>query len=221
MTKDEKIKSEELLSKLRLANISVRKNYPNVELVDSNLGVGLTTNQIQKLIDENVPYNFIVPHNHFFGYCLKWKSVLESGVEANGSVKIMNLHEIFQDWKGQTYFDNTPEDNIFRDFKIVDFFYDEYACGILFGKQKDFTFYYGELNGSGLKSLDLDINGYIEMMIYSKGYSHWQTGILDLLYGYNLANLTEMKENMPKLFPDWNWEGYVQKFDELRLHKVK
>ena len=54
MTKDEKIKSEELLSKLRLANISVRKNYPNVELVDSNLGVGLTTNQIQKLIDEKV-----------------------------------------------------------------------------------------------------------------------------------------------------------------------
>lgn len=191
-----------------------------IEVKDSTNGQGLKKAEKDVLIQKGIPVDFINNYDTFFGFMIQWKSTPESGISANGSIKIMDLPTVFSDWKGEAYFDNTPEDDIYRDFKIVDYFYNEYACGILFGKQKDFTFYYGELDGLGLQSLDLDINGYIEMMIYSKGYSHWQTGILDLLYGYNLANLSEMKENMPKLFPDWTWEGFVQKFEEVRLNKV-
>jgi hypothetical protein len=138
-----------------------------------------------------------------------------------GNINILTIAEIFDDWKGHVYFDDTPLDSELRDFKIVDYFLDEYACGVYWGTKKDLTFHYGPMNGSKPKSLYLDINGYIEMMILSRGFLHWQMAITDILYGDGLANVDEFKEEMPKLFPGWTWEGFVQKFEEVRLHKVK
>ncbi len=49
------------------------------------------------------------------------------------------------------------------------------------------------------------------------------TAILLLLYGekYDFSTVDKFKTHMPILFPDWTWEGFVQKFEEVRLRNVK
>jgi hypothetical protein len=193
-----------------------------VSVIEDNIGQSLGKNIKAEIEQYGLNNDWIENYQNLFGFQLQWKAKLETGIDANGSIKIMELPIVFSDWKGQTYFDNTPEDDMCRDFKIVDFYFDEYASGILFGKNKDFTFYNAELDGTQPKSLDLDINGYIEMMMISKGYAHWQLVIEHLLYKeYHKEHTERFKENMPKLFPDWTWEGFIKKFEEVRLKKVK
>ncbi|MFN8309772.1 MAG: hypothetical protein U0T73_07405 [Chitinophagales bacterium] len=193
-----------------------------LEVIESANGNKVSDNEKQRLLDLGIPERFIDDFEAFFGFKIKWRSLPDTGVEAGGSVNVMKLPMVFSDWKGQTYFNNTPEDDVTRDFKIVDFYFDEHASGILFGKQKDFTFHNAALNGSAPKSLDLDINGYIEMMMISKGYAHWQLVVEYVLYGGYWEEHTEnFKEKMPKLFPDWTWEAWLKKFEEVRLHTAK
>jgi hypothetical protein len=222
-----KNKTEELLLRLKRINIDLRKNYPNIQLTDASIGKGSDKITYQGLIELGVPVDFITPNEHFFGYSIKWKAKPETGIDAGGAIKILEITDIFGDWEGQTYFQNTPEDSTLRDFKPVDVKneYGDNLAGIYFGKNKtDYTFHYGDIDGSEYRSLDLDINGYIEMMIMAKGCYGWQTAIIDIIYidaVLRTGDGDDFKENMPKLFPDWTWEGFVQKFEEVRLKKVK
>lgn len=196
-------------------------NEEKFQLLGCDFGVTFSSLDSKMLHDLLIPGEFTINKELFFGFKISWKLAEDdSSIMYRGNINILTIAEIFRDWKGILYFEDTPIDSNRRDFKIVDYFLGEYACGIYWGNKKDLTFYYAELDGSKPKSLDLDINGYIEMMILAKGYLHWQMAITDILYGDGLANVREFKEEMPKLFPGWTWEAFVEKFEEVRLHQM-
>jgi hypothetical protein len=210
-----------LVQKLTELQKEIFKNRQKFKIINLDFGQSLSSSELLLLEDISLSKEFYLDKDDFFRFKLSWKLADDdSSIMFRGNIKILPIAEIFRDWKGILYFEDTPIDSDRRDFKIVDYFLNEYACGVYWGNKKDLTFYYAELDGSKPKSLDLDINGYIEMMILSKGYLHWQMAITDILYGDGLANVDEFKEEMPKLFPGWTWEAFVQKFEEVRLHSV-
>jgi hypothetical protein len=205
---------------LRFLN-DMSKN-PNVTLSKSSIGHSIGKDSEVEFKNYSQNPDWVEEYQHFFGLQFQWAAMPATGIKATGSIKIMELPIVFGDWEGQAYVSNTKEDSPLRNFKIVDFYENEYASGIIFDKTRDFTFYNIELDGTDPVNLDLDINGYIEMMMYSKGYMIWQRVIEYCLYGGYYDELTEkFKHDMPILFPDWTWEGFIQKFEEVRLHKVK
>ncbi len=213
---------QDLMLTLKKFSYNLRNTSGNIEATDSANGKGANKKDIVTLRELGVQSEFLNSYDLFFGFKLLWTAKPETGIKATGSIRIMELPKVFGDWEGHAYFSHSEEDSLLRDFKIVDFYQNEYAAGILFGKRRDFTFYNIEIGGEDPVSLDLDINGYIEMMMQSKGYTYWQTVIEYYLHGGYQTDITEQfKHDMPILFPDWTWEGFVQKFEEIRLHKVK
>jgi hypothetical protein len=193
----------------------------NIEVIDACNGEEFSREEINFANELQLPVEFGNSSYLFFGFVVSWKSANGLSIDAMGSINILPISQIFGDWEETVYWPDTALDSDLRDFKVVDRFLPEYGCGIYWGKRKDLTFHWAELDGSEPISLDLDINGYIEMLIAAKGYIQWQTAILFLLHGRSTANVDDFKTHMPILFPDWTWEAFVQKFEEVRLHNVK
>jgi hypothetical protein len=204
-------------------SLDLAMNCSNIEVTESVNGEEFTQEEINICNEMQLPEEFGSNNYIFFGFMISWQSTKELTIDATGSINILFIPEIFKDWDGTVYYPSTPLDSDLRDFKVVDRFIPEYGCGIYWGKRKDLTFHWAELDGSEPLSLDLDFSGYIEMLIASKGFTHWQTAILFLLYGekYYYSTADDFKAHMPILFPDWTWEAFVQKFEEVRLHNVK
>jgi hypothetical protein len=192
-----------------------------ISLEECTFGVGVGKSEMDFVKSLDLPNQFYEDRDLFWGYKLKWKTNHGCEFYANGSINILEIPQIFGDWEGITFLPSTPSDSDLRDFKIVDYYLSEYACGIFWGNRMDLIFHKAELDGSKPLSLDLDVTGYIEMFIASKGYIQWQTAIEFILYGTEKSNVDDFKAHMPILFPDWTWEAFVQKFEEVRLHSVK
>ena len=73
---------------------------------------------------------------------------------------------------------------------------------------------------TSLSSLDLDFEGYVTMMCESRAYKNWPYILLNIqddeLDG---ALITSFKEDMSKIFSDWTWEKFIEKYESLRLSK--
>lgn len=185
-------------------------------------GNGINKRDLQLLKEIGVPEEFYQERDAFWGFRLIWNAKFGNDEFASGSINILDISKSFDDWEGILYFSHTHADSLRRDFKIIDYYLNEHACGIIWGQNKDLTIHYIAMDGTPPVSMDLDIQGYIEMMLLSKGYTQWQMAILNLLYGneYDFANVYDFKAHMPILFPGWTWEGFVQKFEEVRLKKT-
>jgi hypothetical protein len=79
--------------------------------------------------------------------------------------------------------------------------------------------YYLSIGDYELKNLDLDFDGYTKMAVESRVFNHWQVVLLYYMGSISIGSSeTEtFKTEMPKIFPSWAWENFIEKFESLRL----
>ena len=68
-----------------------------------------------------------------------------------------------------------------------------------------------------LISLYVNFQGYLELMIKAKGTFYWQYLILDILEKKENAVSARIKENLPKIFPDFSFVEFEKLFKKLKL----
>ena len=70
-----------------------------------------------------------------------------------------------------------------------------------------------------LQSLDLDYEGYTQMALEARVFNNWQRVLLYHMDGEGVgASESEtFKTEMPKIFADWTWENFIEKFESFRL----
>ncbi len=59
------------------------------------------------------------------------------------------------------------------------------------------------------------------MAYEAKVFYYWPRVLLDIQNGTECYETERFKKEMPKLFADFNWDKFVEKYQSLRLSKNK
>jgi hypothetical protein len=148
-------------------------------------------------------------------YNLKWESKIKLPEKIYGQVRIIESSKALSDWKEIVYFE---EDSPLKYFKILDQFADEACCGF-YTKQATVAspglIYYYDFHAEPL-SLQLTIEEYIIMLIEARGFLYWQRVLIDHLKAEESPHTGLMKEELNKVFPEFSFQSFIDKFNELR-----
>lgn len=153
------------------------------------------------------------------GIDMKWNNDNEKGV--SGQMRMLNIENVLQDWKNEIYYESDIEENdLLEYYKPIDFVTPEVSSGILITPEFTSDSIYCHINGNtDLFDLDLDFEGYIDMAVESKIYNLWTIVLLQIQKQEEGVETKSFKENMPKIFSDFNWDKFVKKYESLRLSK--
>lgn len=190
---------------------------PNITVI--NFRTPLALNKKEKEVAKKVtPSDIFNFHKNLNGLNIEWKTKKKQNPNVKGSVKVLSLYEILQNWKDIVYFDFTPERGRIRNFHPIDFFIDEACAGAFLNEdsQQDSSLYLYSFETEPI-SLNLNIDGYIQMLVTSKGFLYWQYAIIEILSNQENPVSQRFKEWMPKIFPGFSWQEYVQKYNQLKI----
>jgi hypothetical protein len=134
-----------------------------------------------------------------------------------GSMKIWPLSSIFLELGNLTYYDENEDDPEMKNFHIVDYYADENMVGTLAGNYCYESLCNFEAGTNYIEPLHLNLEGYIIMAMEARAFYPWPTIILSYLSGESSPEMEKMKLYMPKIFRGWTWEGFIQKYEEVRL----
>ena len=136
-------------------------------------------------------------------------------------MRILPFHERVQNWEGQLYeSEDLEEEALIQFFKPFDLITDEAQCGFLLEPGfESRAMYYNRSGVPNLYNLDIDLKGYLTMALASRIYYYWPKVLLDIQVGEESVETQQFKQNMPQIFPDFDWEDYVEKYQSLRLSR--
>ena len=136
----------------------------------------------KKKIKDLIPKDVFYLHQEMNGLNIKWAAKKVKDLDVKGSIKILSADRILQAWKDVVFFDFTLEDERIRNFHPIDFFIDECCVGAFLNEsnEEDHSLYLYSFEGDPIK-LYLDMAGYINMMIASRGLLYWQYAIVEII----------------------------------------
>ncbi|PSR52323.1 hypothetical protein AHMF7605_01695 [Adhaeribacter arboris] len=165
---------------------------------------------------KNVHSSFIKFYSEVGSYSLDWQNTIELEADVAGSVKILQPEKVLSDWKEVIYFE---DDSSLKYFKVFDQFSEDACCGFYTTESKSephHVLYYYDFHNEAF-SLHLDLEGYIQMMILSKGFLYWQKVLLDYLMKKESGNTKLMKNNLHKVFEDFDFKNFIEKYKAIKL----
>ena len=155
------------------------------------------------------------------GY-LEWHKDKYSGV--GGNIKFIDMKSLFEEDLSDVYDTEMIEENEdIQFFRPWDYGTPEAQCGFVIKPEEIYpSVYYNQTGRSSLHSLDLDYEGYTQMALEARVFYHWQVVLLHHA-GWNFGEeeTIHFKKHMPEIFPDWTWEKFIARYEELRLSNKK
>ncbi|NES90465.1 hypothetical protein, partial [Okeania sp. SIO2B9] len=161
--------------------------------------------------------NLIALYRNYNGLRIDWSSD-DFGL-IGGRINFLNLEDVIKSWEGYLYEeDEVAEYADIRFFHPFDLISDEAQCGIIINPNSNiksiFYNYSGEVD---IYSLDIDFKGYLEMALEAKAFYYWPKVLLDIKNGEDSEEGKQFREEMPKIFKDFNFNKFVDKYNLLRL----
>lgn len=150
------------------------------------------------------------------GFELDWEMLDAPDPDVLGKVGILSLADLLRNWENVVYFDDTEPDDPIRSFHPFDFFVDEACVGIYFEENFDNSLYLYDFKSEPFR-LDLDIKGYIELLIASRGFLYWQDTIETFKLKTENPATNKFKTYMPQLFKDFSFDEFSSTYQHLRL----
>jgi hypothetical protein len=172
-----------------------------------------------KAQEMQVPRQIISFYENSNGFQLDWEMLRSPDPDVLGRVKILSLTEVIQDWKDVVYFEDTELDDPIRTFCPFDFFVDEACVGIYLEEDFDDSLYLYKFDSEPFR-LDLDISGYIELLIAARGFLYWQNVIKALKTDGDNTEAERFRIFLPQLFPNFSIEEFSNTYESLRLSKI-
>lgn len=129
---------------------------------------------------------------------------ISGGGLAAGYINLLPIQEAFKDWKGIIYFRKNDK---YKQLHPLDFFVDE-ACAALYLDGSDNPEVYYHYLGEEMSPLGVDFEGYLKLLLKSRGFWYWHKAIAQPEYfnPYVPISVEErnFREIMPQLFPDFD-----------------
>lgn len=142
-----------------------------------------------------------------------------------GGFNFLPVEEIYADWADSVYFGFPEENPRLSQFKPVDYCQPEAFVGLYHDEEKSpALYYYAPGEGQEPYPLQLDLEGYVQLLPYTLGYAHWQLALLELLPddgrnpAHRLAPVTPaLRRDLSAWYPDFDYDAFVARYHELRL----
>ncbi|MEB3356328.1 MAG: hypothetical protein VKK04_06350 [Synechococcales bacterium] len=133
---------------------------------------------------------------------------LSGGGLAAGYINLLPIEEVFQDWHDIIYFD---DDDKYKPLHPIDFFVEEACAALYLNGSSNPQVYYHYL-GEEMSSLNVDFEGYLQLLLKSRGFWYWHKAVAQPEYvnPYAPVSLEErnFREIMPQLFPDFKQSDF-------------
>lgn len=170
---------------------------------------------LEKAKSMGVPSSLIRFYEQIKSFELNWEMNRSPDPDVLGRVNILSLAAIIDDWHDVVYFDTTDRDDTIRDFHPFDYFVNEACVGIYLGESQDNSLYVYYFEDEPYR-LDIDIDGYIQLMVDARGFRYWQSALLSMKGVEATSEPDRFKEYMPHLFPDFSYESFTRKYESMR-----
>ena len=129
------------------------------------------------------------------------------------------VEDIVRDGLGTTYEEeDLTENELVQYFKPFDLVTDEMECGFLM--DPGFTsrsIHYKRAGAPHLYDLDIDMKGYLELVVATGGFFHWPKVLVDIQEGTESAETEQFREYMPRIFSGFTWRAFVAQYTGLRI----
>jgi len=166
--------------------------------------------------DPNLHPDFIDLYKDSNGMEFYWAT--DNSNEIGGRIHFLNYETAFltvnkyDDWQ-------IEQEETLPYFRAIDLITDEAECGIIYNGKEYLsdTMFYLERGDSNLPCLDINFDGYLELLKMSRGYYYWPKVLLDIQSGEESPETNSFKQNMPLIFEDFSWDNFVAKYQALRL----
>jgi hypothetical protein len=194
------------------------ENSKLIKEVNSTRNNPLEEPLLTKVTEElKLDANLIDLYRSYNGLKINWAADDERTI--TGRMHFLSMEEITKSWEGYLYEDDEVAANAdIRFFHPFDLISDEAQCGIIIKPNSDiksiFYNYSGEME---IYSLDIDFKGYLEMALEAKVFFYWSTVLLDIKNDEESEETKKFKEEMPKIFKDFNYSQFIDKYNSLRL----
>ncbi|WMX13415.1 MULTISPECIES: hypothetical protein [unclassified Aureispira] len=106
-----------------------------------------------------------------------------------------------------------------KGFRPLDMFYESNGCVGFFVDRPDKTGLYLHAFESNVEPLNVDLEGYLKLLIVSKGFSWWQIVLVSHIKGTHEAGLTQFRESMPELFSNFDFDKFIELYESVRIDK--
>jgi len=129
---------------------------------------------------------------------------IPGGGVAAGYINLLPVQEVFKDWKNIIYF---SEDDPCKPLHPIDFFISN-ACAALYldGSDNPPVYYY--YRGERMRPLGVDFEGYLQLLLKSRGFWYWPLAIAGPEEVDPAAPIPTEERNfreiMPQFFPDFD-----------------
>jgi hypothetical protein len=145
---------------------------------------------------------------HANGIRIYWERKEEvevpGGGLAAGYIDLLPVQEVFKDWEDIIYFD---EEDPCKPLHPIDFFIGN-ACAALYldGSDNPEVYYY--YRGERMRPLGVDFEGYLQLLLKSRGFWYWPLAIAGSEDVDPSAPMSREERNfreiMPQLFPNFD-----------------
>lgn len=146
------------------------------------------------------------------GISIQWEKregkELPDGCVIAGMIDLLPVQEVFSDWKDNIYFD---EDDPCKPLHPIDYFIGNACAGLyLDGSDSPEVYYY--YRGEKPRPLGVDFEGYLQLLLKSRGFWYWPLAIAGPEDDDPSAPMPREERNfreiMPQLFPDFNQSDF-------------
>jgi hypothetical protein len=167
--------------------------------------------------DGEIALSILKFYARFNGFSCKWHSKWEEA-DVSGTANFLKFERVLVDWKGTIYPDNTAPSARIVSFHPIDFFHDNACVGFYKGADKNESLYFYDFVHEP-KNLQLNVDGYLQLLVYVRAFRYWPYLILEILHNERSPTGEFIRENMVHLFDDFDMETFKRMYSENRLDK--
>ena len=153
---------------------------------------------------------------HFYSF-FDWLNI-EWKVDAiSGNIKFVTYKQLAHNWDNEFGANDWAPD--MKGFRPLDMFLESAGCvGFFIDRQDKKGLYLYKFDGE-TTPINLNFEGYLILLGISKGFNWWQNALIEINTNSPQPNVDSFKENMPQIFPDFNWREFVKLYEHLRTDK--
>lgn len=149
---------------------------------------------------------------------IEWNTKENVDFNAQGTFDFITIEQVMQDsWDEELGGNDWAPD--MKGFRPLDMFYDMDGMVGFFINRPEKTGLYLLHSDSSMSALNVDMEGYLQLLVMSKGFGWWQNALVQISKGEEMPNVASFKENMPKIFPDFSWEAFEELYESVRIDK--
>jgi hypothetical protein len=184
---------------------------------EENYKLPIGKEDINKAEKYQLPESLISLLKMFNGFELKWFSDPENGI--GGNMHFLELKYILQNWKCNLYEEaDVIQNDLIQYYKPFDLITEIFSCGLLITPDYiNSSIYCHVAPEPQLYNLDINFDGYLEMVKEARAFYYWPKVLLDIQSGDECEETKNFKKNMPLIFEDFSWDEFVEKYQALRL----